>query len=53
MTFKLWSNENALEGYRYEPASVRISSKRSESYLKKYLGEELVDTVRLSRDSYR
>jgi vancomycin resistance protein YoaR len=53
VTFKLWSNENALDGYRYEPASVRISSKRSESYLKKYLGEELVDTIRLSRDSYR
>lgn len=53
LTFELWSNKDALEGYTYEPYAKKISAHRFKSYLKKYQGETLIETIELYTDWYR
>lgn len=53
LTFELWSNKDTLNGYTYEPYAKKISAHRFKSYLKKYQGETLIETIELYTDWYR
>ncbi|WP_162300625.1 VanW family protein [Anaerosacchariphilus polymeriproducens] len=52
LIYKIYSGENALEGYTYEPRSVRHSSFSATAYLDVYKDGSLIKSIFLHKDRY-
>lgn len=53
LIYNVYSGENALEGYTYEPRSVQHSSRSATAYLDVYKDGALVKSIFLHKDQYR